>query len=206
MESDAFPVSLAVKDLDASRGFYEHLGHQPPCRWAVEQATGRGKNGAVAREHITHRLIRCEWAVDIPGFQRDHVNPYLNYPLPCCFASIEVNERGRFGRRCRTDKAAAVMRRAKMNLLERVGSCRAGGPRPRDTPPRLGGKQWIGSRRGGCRRDDGKPDGDGPLRGIPTVLGNRQLATAYRFIEAMQPAPAKRSEPLLTRGGGPAAG
>lgn len=73
-----------------------------PCR-STDNALVEGKNGAVVRKHMGYGLIGSEWAEEIHGFYREHLNPYLNYHRPCGFATLEVNARGKRRRHYRTD-------------------------------------------------------------------------------------------------------
>ena len=73
-----------------------------PCR-STDNALVKGKNGAVVRKHMGYGLIGTEWADQIHGFCREHLNPYLNYHRPCGFATVEVNPRRKRRRHYRAD-------------------------------------------------------------------------------------------------------
>jgi hypothetical protein len=52
------------------------------------------KNGAVIRKHIGYGYIHASHADPINDFDREYLNPYLNYHRPCAQAEVEIDERG----------------------------------------------------------------------------------------------------------------
>ncbi|MEQ8484124.1 MAG: integrase, partial [Pseudomonadales bacterium] len=53
------------------------------------------KNGAVVRKLFGYTHIPQRWAGEINAFNRDHLNPYLNFHRPCFFPVIVTNAKGK---------------------------------------------------------------------------------------------------------------
>ncbi len=61
------------------------------ARRTNDNALVEGKNGAVVRKHLGCAHVPQNYAGLINDFNRDYLNPYLNFHRPCSFP--EVNGR-----------------------------------------------------------------------------------------------------------------
>ena len=53
------------------------------------------KKGAVIRKHMGYGYIDASHAEAINSFDREFLNPYLNYHRPCAQADVEIDKKGR---------------------------------------------------------------------------------------------------------------
>jgi len=60
-----------------------------------DNALVEGKNGAVVRKLFGYTHIPQRWAGEINGFNRDHLNPYLNFHRPCFFPVTVTDAKGK---------------------------------------------------------------------------------------------------------------
>jgi transposase InsO family protein len=60
-----------------------------------DNALVEGKNGAVVRKHFGYAHIPQHYAPLINAFNRDYLNPYLNYHRPCFFPQVTFDDQGK---------------------------------------------------------------------------------------------------------------
>ncbi|MGH8717307.1 MAG: hypothetical protein ACREUI_11490, partial [Burkholderiales bacterium] len=60
-----------------------------------DNALVEGKNGAVVRKHLGYAHIPQKYARALNAFNRDALNPYLNFHRPCFFPEIIVDAKGK---------------------------------------------------------------------------------------------------------------
>lgn len=65
------------------------------ARHTNDNALVESKNGAVVRKHFGYAHIPQKYASLINAFNRDFLNPYLNFHRPCFFAQITVDAKGK---------------------------------------------------------------------------------------------------------------
>ena len=65
------------------------------ARRTNDNALVEGKNGAVVRKHLGYAHIPQKYAGLINAFNRDYLNPYLNFHRPCFFPEVIVDARGK---------------------------------------------------------------------------------------------------------------
>ncbi len=64
-------------------------------RQSNDNALAECKNGHVIRKHFGHLHIAQRWAPAINEFNREHLNPYLNYHRPCLFPETFEDRKGK---------------------------------------------------------------------------------------------------------------
>ena len=64
-------------------------------RHTNDNALVEGKNGAIVRKYMGYAHIPKGHAKKINDFDREYLNPYLNYHRFCGFATIEIDQRGK---------------------------------------------------------------------------------------------------------------
>ncbi|MGH8711832.1 MAG: integrase catalytic domain-containing protein [Burkholderiales bacterium] len=65
------------------------------ARRTNDNALVEGKNGAVVRKHLGYAHIPQKYARALNAFNRDALNPYLNFHRPCFFPEIIVDAKGK---------------------------------------------------------------------------------------------------------------
>ncbi|MFV0387619.1 MAG: hypothetical protein ACK5NT_02595 [Pyrinomonadaceae bacterium] len=60
-----------------------------------DNAPAESKNATVVRKRFGHSHIPQRLAAKINNFNRDYLNPYLNFHRPCLFPKSNVNENGK---------------------------------------------------------------------------------------------------------------
>lgn len=65
------------------------------ARKTNDNALVEGKNGAVIRRHMGYMHIPRKYARLINEFDRNHLNPYLNFHRQCAFPEQRMDERGK---------------------------------------------------------------------------------------------------------------
>jgi transposase InsO family protein len=60
-----------------------------------DNALAESKNGAVVRKQFGHAHIPQKYAPLINTFNRDHLNPYLNFHRPCFFPEVVLDAQGK---------------------------------------------------------------------------------------------------------------
>lgn len=74
------------------------------ARRTNDNALVEGKNGSVIRKHLGYAHIPQHYAGLINAFNRDHLNPYLNFHRPCFFPEIIIDEKGKQKKRYRYER------------------------------------------------------------------------------------------------------
>ena len=72
------------------------------ARRTNDNALVESKNGAVVRRHLGYVHIPKRYARLINAFDREHLNPYLNFHRQCAFAGEEIDHRGKIRKVYRT--------------------------------------------------------------------------------------------------------
>ena len=65
------------------------------ARHTNDNALVESKNAAVVRKHLGYAHIPQKYASLINAFNRDFLNPYLNFHRPCFFAQITLDDKGK---------------------------------------------------------------------------------------------------------------
>jgi Integrase core domain. len=65
------------------------------ARRTNDNALVEGKNGAVVRKHLGYAHIPQKYAGVINEFNRDFLNPYLNFHRPCFFPEVIIDVKGK---------------------------------------------------------------------------------------------------------------
>jgi transposase InsO family protein len=87
------------------------------ARHSGDNGLVESKNGAVVRKHFGHGHIGAEHAEAINTFQREYLNPYLNFHRPCAVPKIIIEPNGK---RRRVYKEWATP----FELLKRIPQCK----------------------------------------------------------------------------------
>ena len=64
-------------------------------RHSNDNALAESKNAAVVRKQFGYSHIPQRWAALINDFNREHLNPYLNYHRPCFFPETRTDAKGK---------------------------------------------------------------------------------------------------------------
>ncbi len=64
-------------------------------RQSNDNALAESKNGAVVRKLFGYSYIPQRWAALINDFNRQHLNPYLNFPRPGFFPETRTDDKGK---------------------------------------------------------------------------------------------------------------
>jgi len=64
-------------------------------RHSNDNALVESKNGAIVRKHLGYVHIPQKWAPLINTFNRDHLNPYINFHRPCFFPVVITDAKGK---------------------------------------------------------------------------------------------------------------
>lgn len=80
-----------VKLLD--KLFIEFTKSRP--RHSNDNALAESKNGAIVRKTLGYMHIPQEYADQVNAFNRDFLNPYINFHRPCLFAEIKTDAKGK---------------------------------------------------------------------------------------------------------------
>lgn len=64
-------------------------------RRSNDNALAESKNGAVVRKFFGYGHIPQHWAERINNFNRDYLNPYINFHRPCLFPKIRIDDKGK---------------------------------------------------------------------------------------------------------------
>lgn len=64
-------------------------------RHSNDNALAESKNAAVVRKQFGYDHIPQRWAARINDFNRDHLNPYLNFHRPCFFPETRTDAKGK---------------------------------------------------------------------------------------------------------------
>ena len=102
----AFPFD--IKGFHADNGS-EYINHQVAkllnklhieltksrSRHSNDNALAESKNASVVRKTFGYSHIEQHWADELNGFNREHLNPFLNYHRPCYFPTITIDKKGK---------------------------------------------------------------------------------------------------------------
>jgi transposase InsO family protein len=64
-------------------------------RHSNDNAQAESKNGAIVRKHLGYSHIPQRFAALVNVFDREHLNPYVNFHRPCLFAETITDAKGR---------------------------------------------------------------------------------------------------------------
>jgi transposase InsO family protein len=64
-------------------------------RHSNDNALAECKNGAIVRKTLGYMHIPQEYAEQVNAFNRDYLNPYVNFHRPCLFAEIKIDAKGK---------------------------------------------------------------------------------------------------------------
>jgi hypothetical protein len=64
-------------------------------RHANDNAQAQSKNGSIVRKHLGYSHIPQRFAALVNAFDRDYLNPYVNFHRPCLFAATITDAKGR---------------------------------------------------------------------------------------------------------------
>lgn len=64
-------------------------------RHSNDNALAESKNASVVRKLFGYSHIPQRWALLINEFNRQYLNPYINYHRPCFFAQIRTDQKGK---------------------------------------------------------------------------------------------------------------
>jgi transposase InsO family protein len=64
-------------------------------RHSNDNALAECKNGAIVRKTLGYMHIPQEYAEQVNAFNRDYLNPYINFHRPCLFAEIKIDAKGK---------------------------------------------------------------------------------------------------------------
>ncbi len=64
-------------------------------RHSNDNALAESKNGSIIRKHLGYMHIPQKWAPKINQFNRQYLNPYLNYHRPCFFVERTTDAKGK---------------------------------------------------------------------------------------------------------------
>ena len=70
-------------------------------RHCNDNALAESKNGSVVRKFLGYAHIPQRYADQVNRFNRDHLNPYVNYHRPCYFAETFTDDKGKQRKRYR---------------------------------------------------------------------------------------------------------
>jgi len=71
------------------------------ARHSNDNALAECKNGAVIRKHMGYAHIPQYFASKVNEFNREYLNPYINYHRPCFFPTEEVDSKGKIKKKYR---------------------------------------------------------------------------------------------------------
>jgi transposase InsO family protein len=64
-------------------------------RHSNDNALAESKNGSIIRKHLGYMHIPQQWAPKMNKFNKDYLNPYINYHRPCHFPEIKIDAKGK---------------------------------------------------------------------------------------------------------------
>ena len=112
---EMFPFNIS--DFHADNGS-EYINHQVAkllnklhieltksrSRHSNDNALAESKNASVVRKTFGYSHIEQHWADELNVFNREHLNPFLNYHRPCYFPTIIIDEKGKQRKKYHYDK------------------------------------------------------------------------------------------------------
>ncbi len=69
-----------------------------------DNALAESKNASVVRKTFGYSHIEQQWANELNVFNRDYLNPFLNYHRPCYFPTTLIDNKGKQRKQYRYDK------------------------------------------------------------------------------------------------------
>ncbi|MCK5189025.1 MAG: transposase family protein, partial [Methylococcales bacterium] len=73
-------------------------------RHSNDNALAESKNASVVRKTFGYNHIEQHWADELNVFNREHLNPFLNYHRPCYFPTIAIDDKGKERKKYHYDK------------------------------------------------------------------------------------------------------
>ncbi len=73
-------------------------------RQSNDNGLAESKNASVVRKTSGYSHIEQHWADELNGFNREYLNPFLNYHRPCYFPTIVTDEKGKQRKKYHYDK------------------------------------------------------------------------------------------------------
>ena len=73
-------------------------------RQSNDNALAESKNASVVRKTFGYSHIEQHWADELNVFNREYLNPFLNYHRPCYFPIIITDDKGKQRKKYRYDK------------------------------------------------------------------------------------------------------
>ena len=112
---DTFPFN--INGFHADNGS-EYINHQVAkllnklhveltksrSRHSNDNALAESKNASVVRKTFGYSHIEQHWADELNVFNREHLNPFLNYHRPCYFPTIVIDDKGKERKKYHYDK------------------------------------------------------------------------------------------------------
>ncbi len=112
---NTFPLS--IKGFHADNGS-EYINHQVAkllnklhieltksrSRQSNDNALAESKNASVVRKTFGYSHIEQHWADELNVFNREHLNPFLNYHRPCYFPTIVIDDKVKERKKYQYDK------------------------------------------------------------------------------------------------------
>jgi len=74
------------------------------ARQSNDNALAESKNASVVRKTFGYSHIDQGWADELNSFNRDYLNPFINYHRPCYYPTIIIDEKGRQRKKYHYDK------------------------------------------------------------------------------------------------------
>jgi len=77
---------------------------QSRSRQSNDNALAESKNASVIRKTFGYSHIEQHWADELNQFNREHLNPFINYHRPCYFPTMITDEKGKQRKKYHYDK------------------------------------------------------------------------------------------------------
>jgi hypothetical protein len=90
-------------------------------RHSNDNALAESKNASVVRKTFGYSHIEQHWADELNVFNREHLNPFLNYHRPCYFPTIVIDDRGKERKKYHYDKMMTPYE--KLKSLDNAKGC-----------------------------------------------------------------------------------
>ncbi|MGC8732850.1 MAG: integrase [Halothiobacillaceae bacterium] len=106
---EQFPFRILGFHSDNGSEYINHYVSRLLGKLFIEQTKSRSrhsndnglveaKNGAVIRKHLGYGYIDAQYAEQITGFYREHLNPYVNFHRPCAVPELRHVGQGKIQR------------------------------------------------------------------------------------------------------------
>ena len=110
-------IPFHIKGFHADNGS-EYINHQVAkmlnklhieltkshSRHSNDNVLAESKNASVVRKTFGYSHIEQHWADELNVFNRNHLNPFLNYHRPCYFPAIVIDDKGKERKKYHYDK------------------------------------------------------------------------------------------------------